>query len=70
MPAIKSAQILLNNCRSGSLPTINTVKLDRKRPSNLTGYQVTELIYHKKNRPKQSGNKRKNLDNKPDPKSI
>ncbi len=45
MPAIKSIQILLNNCRQGSSPTINTVKLDRKLPSNLTGHQVTEVIY-------------------------
>ena len=65
MPPIKSAQILLNNCTDGSSPTINTVKLDRKLPSNLIGHQVTEVIYHKKNRPKQSGNKRKTLDNKP-----
>jgi hypothetical protein len=70
MPALKSDQILLNNCRHGSSPTINTVKLDRKLRSNLTRHQVTELIYPKKNRPKQSGNKRKHLDDKPYPKSI
>jgi hypothetical protein len=45
MPAIKSGKILLNNCRHGSSPTINTGKLDRKLPSNLTGHQVTEVIY-------------------------
>jgi len=46
------------------------LKKYRKLHSNLTGHQVTELIYPKKNRPKQSGNKRKNLHDKPDPKSI
>jgi hypothetical protein len=46
MPAIKSDQKLLNNCRYGSYPTINnTVKFDRKLPLNLTGHQVTEVIY-------------------------
>ena len=70
MSDFKLGQILLNNSTEGSSPTINTVKLDRKLPSNLTGHQVTEVIYHKKNRPKQSGNKRKNLDDKPYPKSI